>query len=94
MLEKCLNYRIFEHIERHKLLHPNRIGFRKGRTIEMVIWFITSVTKEALDEILRVAGVFLDLDEAFDTVDPRILLRKCEFYRLRGATSSLIRNYL
>ena len=70
----CLNYRIYEHLEQHKLLHPNQFGFRKGRTTEIAILFITSVINEALDKKLRVAGVFLDLAKAFDTVDHCILL--------------------
>ena len=37
---------------------------------------------------------FLDLIKAFDTVDHRILLKKCEFYGLRGATLSLLWSYL
>ena len=60
----------------------------------MAISFITSVINEAFDKKLRVTGVFLDLAKAFDTVDHRILLRKCEFYGLRGAKLSLLRNYL
>ena len=43
---------------------------------------------------LRVAGVFLDLIKVFDTVEHRILLKKCEFYGLRGATLSLLFSYL
>ena len=74
VLEKCLNYRIYGHLERHILSHPNQFGFRKGRTTEMVILFITSVVNEVLDKKLGVAGTLLDLVKAFDTFDHRILL--------------------
>ena len=60
----------------------------------MAISFITSLINEALDNKLRVAGVFLGLAKTFDTVDHRILLRKCEFYGPRGVTLSLLLNYL
>ena len=66
-------------MERHKLLDPNHFGFRKGRTTEMAISFITTLINDALDKKLRVAGIFLDFIKAFDTVDHRILLKKCEF---------------
>ena len=49
----------------------------------MALSYITSVINGALDNNLRVAGLFLDLIEAFETVDHQILLRKCEFYGLR-----------
>ena len=42
----------------------------------MAISFITTIINDALDKKLRVAGVFLDLIKAFDTVDHRILLKK------------------
>ena len=60
----------------------------------MAISFITTIINDALDKKLRVAGVFLDLIKAFDTVDHRILLKKCEFYGLRGATLGLLCSYL
>ena len=62
VLEKCINIRIYKHLERHKLLHTNQFGFRKGRTTEMAISFITTIINDALDKKLRVAGVFFGLN--------------------------------
>lgn len=50
------------------------------------------VTK--LNERKRVLGLFFDLSSAFDTVNHSILLRKLEFYGIRGKAYNLIRNYL
>ena len=94
VLEKCINTRIYDHLKLHKLLKPIQLGFRKGRTAEMALSYITSVINGALDNSLKVAGLFLDLIEAFDTVDHQILLRKCEFYGLRGATLAWLNDYL
>ena len=94
MLEKCINTRVYDHLELHKLLNPIQFGFRKGRTTEMALSYITSVIIGALDNKLRVAGLFRDLIKAFDTVDHQLLLRKCEFYALRGATLALLCDYL
>ena len=60
--------------EHHKLSHPNQFGFRKGNTTEMAKSFITTTINDAIDKNLRVAGVFLDLNQAFDTIDHQILL--------------------
>ena len=79
VLEKCINIRFYEHLERHRRLHPNPFGFRKGRTTERAISFITTIINDALDRKLRVAGIFLDLIKAFDTVDNRILLKNVNF---------------
>ena len=94
VLEKCINTRVYDHLELHNLLNPIQFGFRKGRTTEMALSYITSVINGALDNKLRVAGLFLDLVKAFDTVDHQLLLRKCEFYGLRGATLALLCDYL
>ena len=69
MLEKCINTRVYDHLELHNLLNPIQFGFRKGRTTEMALSYITSVINGALDNKLRVAGLFFYLVEAFDTVD-------------------------
>ena len=94
LLEKCINTRVYDHLELHNLLNPIQFGFRKARTTEMALSYITSIINGALDNKLRVAGLFLDLVKAFDTVDHQLLLRKCEFYGLRGATLALICDYL
>ena len=60
----------------------------------MALSYITSVINGALDNKLRVAGLFLGLIKAFDTVDHQLLLWKCEFYGLRGATLALLCDYL
>ena len=75
-----INARIYDHLEQHKLLNPIQFGFRRSRTTEIALSYVTSVINGALDNNLRVAALFLDLIKAFDTVDHQILLQKCEFY--------------
>ena len=93
VLEKCINTRVYDHLELHNLLNSIQFGFRKGRTTEMALSYITSVINGALDNKLRVAGLFLDFVKAFDTVDHQLPLQKCEFYGLRG-TLALLCDYL
>ena len=94
MLEKCINTRVYDHLELHNLLNPIQFGFSKGRTTEIALSYITSVINGALNNKLRLAGLFLDLVKAFDTVDHQLVLRKCEFYGPRGATLALLCDYL
>ena len=39
-------------------------------------------------------GVFMDLSKAFDTIDHHILLKKLNYYGIRGLPLKLIENYL
>jgi hypothetical protein len=41
-----------------------------------------------------VSGLFCDLHEAFDSVNPDILLSKLELYGITGTVHNLIRSYL
>ena len=40
------------------------------------------------------AGVFVDLQKAFDTVDHNILLERLDYYGIRGAVKDWFRSYL
>ena len=59
---------------------------------------LTSLTEDirnALDNNSVAAGVFIDLQKAFDTVDHGILLYKLNYYGIRGiANDDWFRSYL
>lgn len=55
-----------------------------------VFWYIY----DKLDAKNQVLGVFVDLKEAFDSVDNNILLNKLDYWSIRGNELNLFRSYL
>ena len=55
---------------------------------------ITEKIKQACDSGQYACGVFLDLQKAFDTVNHDILLRKLNYYGIRGITNNWFHSYL
>ncbi len=69
-------------------------GFRKNRSTELaIIEFIDEITK-AIDKGQYTIGIFLDLPKAFDTIDHSILIKKLEYYGIRGVALKWFENYL
>ena len=55
---------------------------------------LTEKLKNYLDSSHFVAGVFVDLEKAFDTVNHKILCEKLNYYGLRGRSNQLLSSYL
>ena len=79
---------------KHKLLSPNRFGFRKKYNCTNAITEITEYIRQKIDERNRGYVCFLDLKKAFDTINHELPLANLELYVFRGPIFHLIQNYL
>ena len=48
----------------------------------------------ALNDKVKVGGIFCDLRKPFNCLDHKILIKKMKFYRIEGKFNSLIQSYL
>uniref|UniRef100_A0A8C8DB19 Reverse transcriptase domain-containing protein n=1 Tax=Oryzias sinensis TaxID=183150 RepID=A0A8C8DB19_9TELE len=94
ILEKLFECRLDAFMENHKLLSDSQYGFRANRSTSLaIIDFIEQITN-AIDQKRYVAGIFIDLKKAFDTINHDILLNKLQRYSIRGIVLDWIRSNL
>jgi len=94
VFERVLYDQIVTHLVGNNLLTPHQSGFRSGYSTQDVLLFVTDKWLRAIDQGQYTGAVFLDLAEAFDTVDDTILCFKLKFYGFQGTSYELLHNYL
>ncbi|CAH2086476.1 unnamed protein product [Euphydryas editha] len=94
VIEKLINSRLKNYLNKFNLLSASQFGFRTGRSTVDAVEALTSVIIDHLDGRGKCLTVFLDLKKAFDTVSFPILLQKLERIGIRGAALNLFEDYL
>lgn len=94
ILEKLINYRLLQYLNKFNLLSNSQYGFRKGKSTEDAIINLTSLISKEVDNGKKCLATFLDLKKAFDTVSVPILVNKLERIGIRGKPLELLSDYL
>ena len=85
---------MYSFLENNKLLNINQFGFRLNHSTSHALINLTETIKRQIDGKKLVAGVFIDLEKAFDTVNNSILCNKLNQYGFRGKINDLILSFL
>ena len=94
VFEKLMKKFLIDYLTSKSILHSSQFGFRKGLSTFDALNSITSDIFTALDNHKSALCIFVDFQKAFDTVPHKLLLKKLEFYGIRGRVLDWFENYL
>ena len=94
MFEKLMHSRLIGFIEEKQILYYKRFGFRKDISTNHAILNLLESILKALDDGHFPCGVFMDLENSFDTVSLDTPLEKLNHYGIRGISNDWFRSYL
>ena len=94
ILEKLVYKRLHQYLEKKEILYYKKFFFRTTYSTTYALLSIVDKINEAIDHHDYACGIFLDLSKAFDTVNHDILIKKLEFYGVRGLVNKWFSSYL
>ena len=90
ILEKIMHRRLYDFLNKCKILINDQFGFRKDFSTSLSILNLTDYILQELNSGNFCCGVFMDLSKAFDTIDHHILLKKIELLGYSWYTASMV----
>ena len=94
IFKKLAYSRLYSFLNIYNCIYELQFGFRAKHSTNHALFSLTETVREALDSGNFACGIFIDLQKAFDTVDHNILLKKLEYYGVRGLANDWFRSYL
>lgn len=94
ILEKIINNRLVNYLEKYNIFSKNQHGFRKGKSTTDAVQDLNEFLTQNLDAGQKCLGIFLDLAKAFDTVSVSILINKLQDIGVRGVQLQIFESYL
>jgi hypothetical protein len=94
IIEKIINNRLINYLDKFNLLSNAQYGFRRGISTVEAISSLTSLIVNNVDKNKKCLAVFLDIKKAFDTVSVPILVNTLETIGIRDTPLRLFTSYL
>ncbi len=94
IFEKLLHKVITEYLDNNETLNESQYGFRKKRSTLHALLNASENIYQACDSKLHTLGIFIDFSRAFDTINHSILLKKLNYYGIKGEMLNLLESYV
>jgi hypothetical protein len=94
ILEIIVQKQLVQYLENNNLLSECQSGFRAKHSCETALQWVVSDWKKTIGDGKIIGVVFLDLRRAFEVVDREILIRKLQWYGIKGAVLNWFKSYL
>ena len=85
---------MYSFLTKNKLIYEKQFGFRSNYSTNHALISLTKNLNKYIDSSHFVAGVFVDLEKVFHTVNHKILCEKLSYYGFRGKSNQLLSLYL
>ena len=93
-IEKVVHDRTNEFLSENKILYNYQSGFTTNHSTNLCLSFLTDKILKDFDEGLLTGMVLIDLQNAFDTINHEILLKKLEAIGFSDQCIRWFRSYL
>ena len=93
-IEKEVHNRTNEFLSENKILYNYQSGFTTNHSTNLCLSFLTDKILKDFDEGLLTGMVLIDLQNAFDTINHEILLKKLEAIGFSDQCIRWFRSYL
>ena len=86
--------RLYNFLEKKEIIFSLQFGFRQKYSTSHALIHLTDKVRHEIDKGNYACGIFVDFQKAFDTIDHHILLKKLEYYGVRGISNKWFASYL
>ena len=94
LAERMVNNRIYWYLENSNSLNPHQAGFRKGSSTEDQLFKLSQDIQDGFQEKKHTVAIFVDLQQAYDRVWRKGLLKKMMGLGIHGKLYKWIKFFL